>query len=744
MNRLLTFTIITAGVVVLALILASSQLTSAFIGPGSSNTPPPAGSGAIGVDANQNLSVGTSTPDAATKFLIIQGASNTYGLRVVQPGGVNPALYVRSGRVGVATGTNPLPAELTVEGDLYVSGNITGATITGGQTNGAVSAANVTPDVFNRLQGGSGNYAFPGNLGIATTTTVNLPQALSVYGGGYFSGNVGVGITNPDVPLVVNGEAKIYATGLANPPTLRVKDLGVSIGYLNQPKFGLDVNLAPTGRKTARFKNEWGEFPIIFSNFDASSSIGFNIKAEDGYRYDINGVGGLLSFDGGDFLFQTAPAGTADTIAPLTTRMRILNNGNVGIGTTTPAYTLDVNGALRLEPQSGPDPTGANGVMFYDADTNKFRCFEAGAWKDCDVATQLIGGSAYYIPIWLNSTQQGISVIAQNSTSATANVGVGTINPTSARLVVRGVGTTSTSTALDVQNSAGTSLLYVRNDGNVGVGITNPDVPLVVNGEAKIYAAGLANPPRLKVESLAVGIGLNSPGYGLDVNLAPNGRKTARFRNQWGAFPIIFSNFDASSSIGFNIKEDAGFKYDINGVGGLLLFAGGDFIFQTAPTGTADTIAPLTTRMRILNNGQVVIGGTTPSGAVLTVDAGSGAQALTLTRSAGSRVTLTLDGPDNFELESQGGGSGVDRGLIIKRAEGGPDSEGIFITGAAGYQGFVGIGSLQPRSRLTVSEGDIYVSSSSRGIILKAPDGHCARGTLENTNTLLWTTIPCP
>ena len=36
------------------------------------------------------------------------------------------------------------------------------------------------------------------------------------------------------------------------------------------------------------------------------------------------------------------------------------------------------------------DPTGVNGAMYYNSSFGKFRCFEAGAWKDCDTTTPSI------------------------------------------------------------------------------------------------------------------------------------------------------------------------------------------------------------------------------------------------------------------------------------------------------------------------------------------------------------------
>jgi hypothetical protein len=100
-----------------------------------------------------------------------------------------------------------------------------------------------------------------------------------------------------------------------------------------------------------------------------------------------------------------------------------LSNGNVGIGTTAPGYKLDVAGPLRLQPSSAP--IGTNGVIYYDSTTNKFKCFEGGAWKDCISAG--IGGSGItnYLAKWIGSTTLGNSIIYDNGT----NVGIGTTLP---------------------------------------------------------------------------------------------------------------------------------------------------------------------------------------------------------------------------------------------------------------------------------------------------------------------------
>ena len=58
-------------------------------------------------------------------------------------------------------------------------------------------------------------------------------------------------------------------------------------------------------------------------------------------------------------------------------------NGNVGIGTDTPARKLHVSDVMRLEPRATAPASPSAGDMYFDSTINKLRVYDGTTWQDC-------------------------------------------------------------------------------------------------------------------------------------------------------------------------------------------------------------------------------------------------------------------------------------------------------------------------------------------------------------------------
>jgi len=60
------------------------------------------------------------------------------------------------------------------------------------------------------------------------------------------------------------------------------------------------------------------------------------------------------------------------------------------------------------------------------------------------------------------------------------------------------------------------------------------------------------------------------------------------------------------------------------------------------------------------------------------------------------------------------------------------------------WQGKVGIGTSDPKSKLSVKGGDVNILDIGSGIIMKSPNGQCWKVTIDNTGNFVKTSITCP
>jgi len=205
---------------------------------------------------------------------------------------------------------------------------------------------------------------------------------------------------------------------------------------------------------------------------------------------------------------------------------------DVEIGNYTFPQNLYVNGSLRLIPIT--TPIEENGVIFYNASSNKFMCYENNEWKACLKGTINGSGTINYIPIWISSTELGNSIIYQSD----QGIGINTISPLGTLSIAGSSGQLVLTANTDggefniFTNASGTLAIYGSNantlnlrllDGNllidsgsVGIGIT-PTQKLHVNGSLLVENSTGSAIFFVNSSSGNIGIGTTAPSEKLTV-----------------------------------------------------------------------------------------------------------------------------------------------------------------------------------------------------------------------------------
>jgi len=146
------------------------------------------------------------------------------------------------------------------------------------------------------------------------------------------AGNVGIGTTAPTAVLDVNGAAKIRGElDLSTNNITNANQISATTNLVLQPTTG---NVC-IGRTTS----------TSGSMFDLSRSTGVRTRYSTSDTTLTIGIWPTTTSGGDAFLWnETGPIAFGANNGE---KMRITSTGNVGIGTTNPAYTLDVSGTIN-------------------------------------------------------------------------------------------------------------------------------------------------------------------------------------------------------------------------------------------------------------------------------------------------------------------------------------------------------------------------------------------------------------
>ena len=311
------------------------------------------GSDLVTVNASGNVGIGTTSPGA--KLHILSSSTSSFDQVIKLSGSVGvgggPAVFFKTSgaetndRYGVKLGAVRSDSDngssiFKIQQELSnTAGNVIGLTDTftinqyGNVGIGTTSpgrklevAGDVGINGYIYHNGDDSRIGFEGNDAIRMYTANNVRLQINS------NGNVGIGTTSPGKELDVVGT--IRATDGSSQHQLRPTQL-ISYGtaaIINAESAGYDVRLN-TQSST-----------VLIAKADGKVGIGTTSPSQ---KLEVNGAVLAGDYRGSANIYLTSPDSWIFRSTGGNERMRITSAGNIGVGTTSPAYKLDVNGGIQ-------------------------------------------------------------------------------------------------------------------------------------------------------------------------------------------------------------------------------------------------------------------------------------------------------------------------------------------------------------------------------------------------------------
>jgi hypothetical protein len=666
------------------------------------------------------------------------GTDANQDLKLYVNDSLNSGIVIKStGKVGIGT-TSP-EARLHIAGDHLLLSN--GIELRSKDTGGSVRTIARVNGSTNDLEygwSGAGAVKFMGggaytermrihtngNVGIGTNSPAGK---LDIRSGALFVGDY-TGVVTPtdgiwlERPAGNSTQIQMYTTGAS---IFRISSDGTTANIGWGSGQDREVNFQNTGAGTIKVGIGTGspDSPLTVTNNAASSYI-INVNMAD----DVDG-GGFYEATGGMELYLKDTSGTSQ-VKLTSSGSSYLNGGNVGIGTTSPSGILHVykTGAHSYSVfentlhESGIriKNSQADWLIFTDdSSSNDIPTGSLGFWDNQDNALRVVFDGSGNVGIGTASPSEKLHVsgnvriegdLTVNGSYTQIDTDVNTTEQWNVTNDGTGPAVTINQTGaqdiMDVQDD-GTSVFYIEDGGNVGIGTTSPGYKLDVAGSARI---ALTTDTRLIInqDTASTNFGLQLGYQGTrNWDIYNNGAADSKlffFSEQLGASAVTFTptgNVGIGTAIPgkkLHVAGDMGIDGYIyhNGDDSRIGFEGNDAIRMY----TANSV-----RLQIDSSGNVGIGTTNPT-ARLRIAASTDDGILLESNNAllgntGSGYTQLIywNGSDMFYGRNTTGVPGGSGGTVDNHAFRTNGATRLFINSS----GNVGIGTTSPSEKLHVT-----------------------------------------
>jgi hypothetical protein len=375
---------------------------------------------------------------------------------------------------------------------------------------------------------GASTFTLNDGIFIKAVNGTNNVAATNVWGYGLYEGTSKLGEislvrdgSNSQMYIGTTGANQVLRIGSANKVTALTIDASQNATFAGNVGIGISPSASFSGVDVLQL----GKGMTLMGNAnDDRATMGANLYLDAGtaFRYVMDGYAGRFSIEDGQMIWGVSAIGNAGDIATVNTKMTLLNNGNVGIGTDSPDNKLQVvAGNAQIQAWFGETSytdsairiggaNGAGGRLFvqYVGDNSYIDCYGGHGSTERYRDLSLIARNLIFKTASAASPSEAMRI------DSSGNVGIGNegtnIVVTGKGLGIQNIGQDTTASMrltganatgnpgvatytelkhygehlrFGINHNGGTDVITINSSKNVGIGTTSPDVKLHIVGD---------------------------------------------------------------------------------------------------------------------------------------------------------------------------------------------------------------------------------------------------------------------